>query len=104
MKGQDNKNCMWECKVGYYETSYDCWPCARRECAAGQVFTPCSKYEDGHCRVACVNATKPDDHAAWADGCSWECTPGYVMREKVYAGWVEYACELELLQPWSGWW
>jgi len=26
------------------------------------------------------------------------------MREKVYAGWVEYACELELLQPWSGWW
>jgi hypothetical protein len=102
--GASNRDCLWECKGGYYARNANCWPCTRPTCDLGYVFTPCGKYEDAHCQVQCVNATKPDENSAWGPGCTWRCVPGYVQREKVYAGWVEYACELETLLPWSGWW
>jgi hypothetical protein len=95
---------MWECKAGFYELNLNCWPCARAGCEPGFVFTPCSRYEDGHCRQPCVNATKPDENAVWGAGCTWECAPGYALREKVLPGWTEYACELDAVLPWSGWW
>lgn len=102
--GTSNRDCLWECKDGYYARNANCWPCTRPVCDLGFVFTPCGKYEDAHCRVGCVNATKPDENSVWGQGCTWKCASGYVQREKVYAGWVEYACELETLLPWSGWW
>ena len=102
--GTSNRDCLWECKDGYYARNANCWPCTRIVCDFGSVFTACGKYEDSHCRVACVNATKPDENSVWGPGCTWACASGYVQREKVYAGWVEYACELETLLPWSGWW
>ena len=102
--GTSNRDCLWECRDGYYARNANCWPCTRPVCDLGFVFTPCGKYEDAHCRVGCVNATKPDENSVWGQGCTWKCASGYVQREKVYAGWVEYACELETLLPWSGWW
>ena len=104
VKGPDNRQCLWECKAGYYESGSDCLPCTRRECEPGSVFTPCGRYEDGHCRLGCVNETKPEKNALWAAGCAWECAPGFSRRDTAYAGWTEYACEQEALVPWSGWW
>lgn len=104
VRGWDNTNCMWECREGYYEADGDCVACSRLDCDFGYVFTPCGKYEPGHCRVGCVNETKPDENALWGEGCSWECAPGFALREKVFAGWTEFGCERETLLPWSGWW
>ena len=102
--GSSNRDCLWDCKAGYYARNSNCWPCTRPSCNSGYVFTECGKYEDAHCRVQCVNATKPDENSAWGAGCTWSCLPGYAQREKAFAGWTEYACELETLLPWSGWW
>ena len=104
VKGADNRQCLWECKQGYYESGVECVVCTRRECEFGSVFTPCSRYEDGHCRMGCVNETMPKENALWGAGCTWNCAPGFAPREKLYAGWIEYACERETLLPWSGWW
>jgi len=104
VKGWDNTNCMWECRSGYYEAGGECSACSERVCEPGFVFTTCGKYEDGHCRVGCVNETKPDENALWAEGCAWKCATGFAPREKVFAGWTEFTCERETLLPWSGWW
>jgi hypothetical protein len=102
--GTDNRNCMWECNAGFYELGFDCWTCTRPVCSHGFVLTPCSRYEDGHCRIPCVNATKPQDNSIWGPDCTWSCENGFEMFEKVFFGWTEYLCELPSVIPWSGWW
>lgn len=100
----ENRNCLWQCNAGYYEYNGRCWPCTVKQCPFGSKYTPCSRYEDSHCRVPCVNATKPLEYARWAAGCTWECEAGYRLVKKEFAGWSEYACEAVLQLPWSIFW
>jgi hypothetical protein len=100
----DNRGCLWECLPNFYLYNSQCWPCTAKSCAPGFVATPCSKFEDSHCRVPCANATKPEENSEWAEGCNWRCSEGYKWVKKTYAGWSEYACEPEQASFWSlGW-
>lgn len=100
----ENRNCLWTCKPGFYEKNANCWVCSQKTCEAGTKITPCSRYEDSHCRVQCVNSTMPRENSMWMADCAWECKPGFKMVKKEFAGWSEYACEPESALPWSIFW
>jgi hypothetical protein len=102
--GSTNKDCLWVCRPGFYEKNSNCWACTERSCEPGFQLTACSKFEDSHCRVPCVNSTMPQEHSVWTTGCAWECKSGYKRVKKEFAGWSEYACEPTTALPWSIFW
>lgn len=99
-----NRNCLWECVDGFYEFNENCWRCTTKTCPNGFKETPCTKYEDSHCRVPCEDNTKPREHSIWLNDCYWDCEPGYIKILKDYPGWLEYACVKPPEFPWSLTW
>lgn len=99
------KNCEWTCTPSFYERNGDCFPCTSTGCPLGFLKTPCSRYEDAHCRVPCRNDTKPEDNSEWGPGCTWKCKAGYVEIKKSFwavgEGWVEYSCDVKENLPWG---
>lgn len=93
--------CQWGCVSGFYEYNGDCFPCTSLDCPVGFQHTPCSAYEDSHCRVACYDPEKPKEHSVWGAGCTWKCEDNYVLKTKVYPGWTEQVCETPEELPWS---
>ena len=101
IEGGGNKECLWECVPGYYEFNGECWKCTKKTCPNGFKETPCTKYEDSHCRMPCVDEWKPDEHSVWLNDCNWDCEPGYAKIAKDFPGWWEYACVKTLDMGWG---
>jgi hypothetical protein len=98
----EGQNCEWRCVTGFYERNGNCFPCTNVPCEHGFKITPCSAYEDAHCRVPCQDETKPEENSMWINDCYWDCKPGYAKTLKEYPGWLEYACvEADEYVPWS---
>jgi len=99
-----NTDCLWECVSGFYEFGGECWPCTKKACPVGFKETPCTRYEDSHCRAPCEDGAKPAENSAWGPDCTWSCLAGFDKVEKSYPGWTEYSCEKQQELPWSlGW-
>lgn len=96
------RDCEWRCQAGFYEYNGQCLSCTTTECARGFKLTPCSTYEDSHCRVPCKDDLKPEENSVWLNDCYWDCAPGFLKITKEYPGWFEYACvKHDDYVPWS---
>jgi len=96
-----SSKCQWKCVPGFYEYNDDCFPCTSRNCPYGFRQTPCSMYEDAHCREPCYAPEKPKDNSVWGPDCTWKCEDNYILKERVYPGWTEMVCETQEDLAWS---
>jgi hypothetical protein len=97
-----SRNCEWTCQVGFYAFNNQCYACTFLRCPPGFRFTPCSDYEDSHCRLPCIDSSKPEENSVWKHDCTWGCEEGYTQLLKKYPGWTEFACVKEDYSvPWS---
>ena len=104
---QESKlECRWQCKNSdrfFLNEDMECVPCAEDSCEPGTVFVPCTATRNGYC-TQCSNASMPTQNAMWdpEHPCEWLCKQGYLVVQKTYGSWTEYACVKgrKLSSPW----